>query len=150
MTSAPSRLSKTGTARDIRARRGGTRRRRHAQNNIQVVVVVVVVVVCCLPVLARCLPFLIVRFCEAHIESWKLPPRTPEWMPLDFCLWREIEKTVLSAKVTADPESIANYGRRLRRTAVGLKAGLIKKCLGSLKKRIQTTIDDKGKHPRND
>ena len=29
------------------------------------------------------------------IVSWQLPPRTPQWMPLDFCIWHEIEKCVL-------------------------------------------------------
>ena len=30
------------------------------------------------------------------IESWKIPPHTPSWMPLDFSLWNEIENRALS------------------------------------------------------
>eukprot|EP00973_Karenia_brevis_P058172 8097003-Karenia_brevis.AAC.1 len=28
----------------------------------------------------------------AKLESWRLPVRSPEWMPLDFSIWAEIER----------------------------------------------------------
>ena len=31
----------------------------------------------------------------AKIKSWKLPPRTPEWMPLDYAIWSRIEEDAL-------------------------------------------------------
>jgi hypothetical protein len=34
---------------------------------------------------------------EAKIKSLVLPPRTPQWMPLDFSVWNEIERKVLQS-----------------------------------------------------
>lgn len=33
---------------------------------------------------------------QEHIEPWELPPKSPGWMPLDFCLWDDIEDRVLA------------------------------------------------------
>ena len=80
----------------------------------------------------------------ASIISWKLPPRTPQWMPLDFCIWHEIEKRVLVKNVRGH-ESFEAYVRRVRSVAMKLPASLVDKCLASMKSRIQAVIDTKGK-----
>jgi hypothetical protein len=86
---------------------------------------------------------------QANIVSWKLPPRTPEWMPLDFCLWHEIEERLYKQKVKGR-ESLASFKARLRRTALSLPKALVAKCLASMKKRIRMTVKEKGRHLKID
>jgi hypothetical protein len=83
------------------------------------------------------------------ITSWKLPPRTPQWMPLDFCLWHEIETKVLDRPV-AGKETVAQYAGRLRRAASTIPAATIDKCLDSIHERIAQTVTVKGRHTRKD
>ena len=33
------------------------------------------------------------------IESWQLHPRIRSWMPLDFCLWQEIEERLSGMRI---------------------------------------------------
>ena len=84
-----------------------------------------------------------------HLESWTLPPRSPEWMPLDFCLWTEIEGRVLAKKVVG-PESARTYEARLRRTALKLPRALVRDCLEAVPKRIRMTVEAKGAHIKVD
>ena len=80
-----------------------------------------------------------------HMESWRLPPRSPEWMPLDYALWSEIERRMLDAKIVG-VETKRQYLARLRRTALGLPKSYIKKVLAQMKPRIQATVQMKGRH----
>jgi hypothetical protein len=80
-----------------------------------------------------------------NIDSWKLPPRSPGWMPLDFSLWTEIENRVLG-KYGYDTEDTAAYAKRLRLTAMRLPKTVIKKCLAKMKGNIQETVASRGKH----
>ena len=86
---------------------------------------------------------------EEKIESWMLPPRTPGWMPLDFCLWDEIEARMLDGKSSAT-ESRAAYKARLRRTAMRLPKQLVKNCLSKMKSNILATQAAKGKSTKLD
>ena len=83
------------------------------------------------------------------LVSWTLPPRTPQWMPLDFSLWHEVEQKVL-AKDVKGKESKKAYSARVRKTALKLPASVIKKCLASMKKRIKATEEAKGKYTSMD
>ena len=82
---------------------------------------------------------------EHHIQSWKLPPRSPEWMPLDYSIWAEIERRMLDADVKGT-ETKAQYLARLRKTALGLPKPLVRKVVLQMKERIQATVASKGKH----
>ena len=82
---------------------------------------------------------------EQKIESWQLPPRTPEWMPLDFCLWHEIEERLYKQKITHD-ESTETFQKRLERIAKTLPRSLVRDCLNSMHKRIRLTAQEKGGH----
>ena len=82
------------------------------------------------------------------IRSWKLPPRTPEWMPLDYCLWTQIEQRVL-AKTVGD-ESFKSYRLRLLRTAQALPKRLVTNALLDMRPRIRQTLDSKGAHIKKD
>lgn len=83
------------------------------------------------------------------IESWKLPPHTPSWMPLDFCLWDEIERRTL-AKRGHDEESAHAYKVRLHLTAKRLPKTLVKNCLVKMKSNIAATVESQGKHTQLD
>jgi hypothetical protein len=85
----------------------------------------------------------------AKIESWKLPPRSPEWMPLDFCLWHEIEERLYKKKRNTD-ESLKTFKKRLRLIALRLPRPIVRKCLASMHKRIRLTVKAKGKHIKID
>ena len=86
---------------------------------------------------------------DLGLVSWTLPPRTPQWMPLDFCLWHEIEQRVL-AKEVKGRETKKAYAARVRKTALKLPASVIKNCLASMKKRIKATEEAKGKYTSMD
>ena len=84
-----------------------------------------------------------------RIESWKLPPRSPDLMPLDFCLWDAVEdKTISKSNVVG--ESLSAYKTRLKRAASRLPKTLVRGCLQSMGKRIQEVIKCKGKHVKMD
>lgn len=70
-------------------------------------------------------------------------------MPLDFCLWDEIENRTL-AKRTHENEGMASYKKRLNITAKRLPKQLIRNCLAKMKENIQATIDSKGAHTQLD
>ena len=82
------------------------------------------------------------------IKSWQLPPRTPEWMPLDFAVWTEIEQRVLKKNVGA--ESLQSYQLRLRQTAAHLPKQFLSNTLGSIPKRIKATVKSRGAHIKED
>ena len=82
---------------------------------------------------------------QAKIKSLKLPPRSPGWMPLDFCIWREIEARVLR-KEGNDKESFQDYKKRLAITAKRLPAKLVRSCLTKTKANIAATVTSKGRH----
>ena len=86
---------------------------------------------------------------EERIESWKIAVRSPGWMPLDFCLWDEIEMRTLS-KPGYDNEDAASYSKRLRLTAMHLPKTLIQNCLGKLKANIEATVESQGGHTKVD
>lgn len=83
------------------------------------------------------------------INSWTLPPRTPQWMPLDFSVWNEVETKVLEKNVRGK-ESVQQYAARVRKVALKLPKDFIRKCLASMRKRIQATVAAKGRHTRMD
>jgi hypothetical protein len=86
---------------------------------------------------------------EESIVSWTLPPRTPQWMPLDFCLWNEIEQRVLKKQVI-HKESKKQYSDRLRHVAMALPSTIIDNCLASMHQRIKDTVVAKGRHTKRD
>lgn len=79
----------------------------------------------------------------ARITSFKLPPRTPSWMPWDFSLWDEIERRVLS-KPFKGAMSAKVYAKRLSLTALRLPPRVVKNCLAKMKDNIVATKKAKG------
>ena len=83
---------------------------------------------------------------KEKIDSLKLPPRTPEWMPLDFCLWNEIERRMIEDDDVEGTETKEQYFARLRHVALTLPRDLVKRCLLQMRERIVGTVASKGKH----
>lgn len=86
---------------------------------------------------------------DQKIVSMTLPPRSPDIMPLDYCLWDEIEDRVCAKTVTGK-ETVTQYKRRLCNVAKKIPAKTINKCLLQMKKRVAAIIDAKGKHIKMD
>jgi hypothetical protein len=87
---------------------------------------------------------------EAGLTSMTLPPRTPAWMPLDYSIWKEIEKKVVSTAPLKGKESKAAYISRLQKCAKTLRKGVVANAIGGMRKRIKEVIDAKGFHGKHD
>ena len=72
---------------------------------------------------------------EQKMQSWMLPPRSPALMPLDFCLWSEIEERTLK-NTGGDQETRSQYAACLRPTALQVAQGHCQELLG----------EDEGQH----
>ncbi len=70
-------------------------------------------------------------------------------MPLDFCLWDQIETRSLAKKANEN-EDIASYKKRLHLTAKRLPKSLIKNCLNKMKENILMTKKNRGDHTKLD
>ena len=86
---------------------------------------------------------------KARITCMKLPPRSPGWMPLDFCLWHEIEARVLAKRGRGD-ETMETYKKRLAITAKRLPRHMVESCLAGIKANIEATVSSRGRHTRVD
>ena len=83
-----------------------------------------------------------------RIESWMLPPRSPGWMPLDFCLWDEIEARMYGKGAKTVGETQNAFEARLRRTALRLPKHIVRNCLKKMKANIDATVASRGQHTR--
>ena len=85
----------------------------------------------------------------ANINAMTLPPRTPSWMPLDYTIWTEIERS-LDKSAPAGVESKAAFLNRLEQCAKKLPRAYIVAALAKMKPNIQGVIDARGFHAKND
>ena len=86
---------------------------------------------------------------KQKITSWRTPPRTPSFMPLDYSLWAEVERRVLAKPVRGD-ETKEEYLKRLRSTALRLPKRLVERTVGKMKGNVQALVDSKGDHTQLD
>lgn len=86
---------------------------------------------------------------NAKIRSWQLPPRTPEWNPLDFSIWHTIETKALNS-TPKKKHTKESWLKTLRKTAQGLSKDYVKNCCESMKSRIEKTYKAKGGHIKGD
>ena len=87
---------------------------------------------------------------DQRICSWKLPPRSPEWMPLDYSLWEEIESRFWAAGRSLGTESLAQAKRRLKSIAQGLPRKYVRKTVRKMRDNILQTQAAKGKRIESD
>lgn len=86
---------------------------------------------------------------RAHIRAMTLPPRTPELMPLDAKLWKEIEDR-MDAGAPCGTEEKAAFLKRLRRTALTLPRPVVRKAIQKTPTILKDIIAAKGYHPQCD
>ena len=86
---------------------------------------------------------------RAHIRALTLPPRTPELMPLDARLWKQIEDR-MDAAAPAGTEARAAFLQRLRRTALALPRAVVRKAFGNTGTVLSDIIAAGGYHPKCD
>ena len=84
---------------------------------------------------------------ECNIIPDDLPKRSPDLNVLDYCLWHEVNKR-MRAQESKFPknkqETQKAFKERLRKTAMGLPTTLVKRAVGSMRRRCQTVKLMKG------
>ena len=72
-----------------------------------------------------------------------MPTYSPDLNPLDFSIWDRIEALMVK-KAPKRVETVEEYKRRLRRTALGLPRSYVSKCVLSMPKRMRLVSEAKG------
>ena len=72
-----------------------------------------------------------------------MPVFSPDLNPLDFCLWEEVSKRMV-ASAPKRVESVAEYKKRLRMTALRLPPSLVTKAVASMPSRMCAVVNAKG------
>ena len=80
---------------------------------------------------------------ELGITGIQFPTYSPDLNPMDYFLWAEVEKR-MAANAPAGRESAAKYKARLRRTAMGIPADVIRKGVAAIKGRAQAIFEADG------
>ena len=80
---------------------------------------------------------------ELGIEAIPMPVFSPDLNPLDFCLWEEVSKRMV-ASAPKRVESVAEYKKRLRMTALRLPPSLVTKAVASMPSRMCAVVNAKG------
>ena len=77
------------------------------------------------------------------IVAVPMPAYSPDMNPLDFSLWVEIENRMIS-KAPKRVESVDQYKKRMRLTALRLPRSIVSKAVRAIPKRLRALIDAKG------
>ena len=85
---------------------------------------------------------------EHNLTPLSQPPYSPDLNPLDFCLWRAIETKTLAGR--RKNETAAVYKARLRKTALSMPRGEVKKAVQAIRKRAQDIFKAGGGHIARD
>ena len=80
---------------------------------------------------------------ESGIEAIPMPVFSPDLNPLDFCLWEEVSRRMVAGAPTR-VESVQEYKKRLRLTALRVPAPLVTKAVGAMPGRMRAVVDAKG------
>lgn len=81
---------------------------------------------------------------EAKIEAMQFPRYSPDLNPLDYSIWNEIEARVTRSYRTKKAESVKQFKKRLRRVAMSLPEGFVRKAVASMPKRARAVVSAKG------
>ena len=80
---------------------------------------------------------------DEKIESWQLPPRSPDLMPLDYSIWDRIVELALNTPAKK-ADTAATFAARLRRVALGLPKEYINKTLLKMSTQIEDIYQARG------
>ena len=72
-----------------------------------------------------------------------MPAYSPDLNPLDYCLWTEVERRMV-ANAPKRVESVAEYKKRLRLTALRLPKRLVTQCVRAMPKRMRKVVAAQG------
>jgi hypothetical protein len=83
------------------------------------------------------------------IKALTLPPRTPSVMPLDFSIWKAIEKRLVqTAPKTTETKDA--FLQRLKSCAQKLPKNYVKSVIARMRPNMQDIVDADGYAPKND
>ena len=85
----------------------------------------------------------------AKMCAMALPPRTPSWMPLDYAIWTAIEKK-MDETALCGVEGKDAFSARLKRSAMKLPRGFVRKVIERMKGNIQGVVEARGYHAKDD
>ena len=84
-----------------------------------------------------------------NIIPIEFPTYSPDLNPCDYSLWEELENRMAKQKAPKH-ETMDGFKARLRRTALAIPEGVIRKMIGSMVWRTQSVYDNDGGHiPRD-
>ena len=84
-----------------------------------------------------------------EIRPVALPTYSPDINPCDYALWDEVQRRV-DSQPTPVSETVAEYKERLRKAALTIPKGTVRKLVASMKARTQDVYERKGGHiPRD-
>ena len=86
---------------------------------------------------------------ESGIEAIPMPVFSPDLNPLDFCLWDEVSGRMV-AGAPKRVETVCEYKKRLRLTALRLSPSLVAKAVQAMPKRMRAVVDAKGYNIKGD
>ena len=78
-----------------------------------------------------------------------MPVFSPDLNPLDYSLWEEISRRMTNG-APERVETVAEYKKRLRRTALRLPASLVTRAVRAMPARMQAVVNAKGYSIKND
>ena len=82
-----------------------------------------------------------------NIDTLDLPPRSPDLNPLDFSIWHEINVRMRAQEKSFDAskkETVEEYLKRLRRTALAVPASVVSRAVGDMKRRVAEMKKQRG------
>ena len=86
---------------------------------------------------------------EVRIITNDLPKRSPDLNVLDYSLWTEINTRMRALEKMfpkSKKESFDAFKARLRRTALGLPASVVRKAVSGMYKRVRMAVVARGGH----
>ena len=86
---------------------------------------------------------------ELHIDAFPLPPYSPDLNPLDFGFWDEIESRMVEG-APKTVETVAQYKKRMRLTALQLPAALVAKTVRKIPDRMRSDMAATGHNIKED
>ena len=80
---------------------------------------------------------------ESGIEAIPMPVHSPDLNPLDFCLWDEVSARMV-AGAPKHVETVCEYKKRLRLTALRLSPTVVAKAVQAMPARMRAVVVAKG------
>jgi len=80
-----------------------------------------------------------------NITAVQFPRYSPDLNPMDYFLWQEVEKR-MAKNAPKRLESVQAFKARLKRTALAIPEGIMRKGVSNMKERVKNCFGKCGKH----